>query len=70
MHGYEATGLIVDFLRKSNRAFCRIHFFDVAGASASAACEFTNVSPSAIGQFFQCLNFRSFCARDAIAITS
>jgi hypothetical protein len=49
VNGYEATNLIVDFLRESNRPFTCVHFFDVASAPARSASKLANVSSASIG---------------------
>jgi len=67
VHGDESTGRIVNFLRESGRVLIRIDFFDVERRPpARPANSRTYLRPPS-GNSSQCLNFRSFCARDAIA---
>ena len=57
VHGYEATVLVVNLLRKSNRFFGRVHFFDVTSAPACATEKVAKVTAAAIGQFFPVSKF-------------
>ena len=57
MNGNQATAGIINLLSESDSAFVRINFFDISSASASAANEFANISPSAIRQFFPIFEF-------------
>src|SRR6266446_3234579 len=52
MHGGEATGGVIDVLSESRRLLICIDFFDVARTSTSASGEVTNITPSAVRQFF------------------
>jgi len=61
VHGDKAIAGIENFLSEPSRSFGRINLFDVTRAATGATCKFT------FGNSSQCLNFRSFCARKAIA---
>src|SRR5919106_510224 len=52
---------------ESRRVLIGVDFFDVTGAPACTACKLANVSSTPFGSCSQCLNLRSFWARDAIA---
>jgi hypothetical protein len=65
--GYEAATRVVDFLSKTNRIFGCVHFFDVPSAPTRATDEVARIASPPPGNSSQCLNFLSFCSREAIA---